>query len=700
MNFKKIFKYFPLIPTSILAGVLVVDLITILSIAVIKNIYYIRNLAILIAFVLLIPNISNSRWLKEKNIAEKIKALFFSVAGIYLAFFLLKLVLFPNISLEKQGTMNIYASVNTLLFATLSSIIVTIFGIFIFLLLRDLIYSKRRRSTDRNFRFLIYIISIQIIFLSIYKPADAQEISLKSGGTWGAIILLLLIVAMVANSFRNTWVNYLNKQQKLACLGWGIMLLPAAYVLIGLSYHRVIMFYSVSLGIFIRQVALFLSIYWSLAILSILFHLPTAGLYDRRKREIESLHNLSRAITLEFDPDKLVVMITNRSMEVIEADGAWLEVYDPATKQFHIASTANMNEIEQKVLATFSEKKISQWILENRDAVIINEAGRDERTQFLQRINTNIGSLMGVPLISYEKFMGILYAASLEEYAFGVEDRNMLQAFADQVAIALENARLVKESIVKERLEQELKIAHDAQMKLLPKSMPRLKGLEIDAICVTANEVGGDYYDFFKFNDHQLGIVVGDVSGKGAEAAFYMAEIKGIIESLCKTSQSPKEILIKTNETLYENWDRRAFITMIFCILDTKAQTLTCSRAGHCPLIFFNNKENKVRFVEPQGLGLGLEPGRKFSQIIEEKTIQLKPNDLFLFYTDGVVEARNNFQEEFGEQHLLEETAAIAQLSARDIRKKLVQEVQDFGGATKPHDDLTLVVVKIKSVPD
>ena len=476
------------------------------------------------------------------------------------------------------------------------------------------------------------------------------------------------------------------------------MLLPAAYVLIGLSYHRVIMFYSVSLGIFIRQVALFLSIYWSLAILSILFHLPTAGLYDRRKREIESLHNLSRAITLEFDPDKLAVMITNRSMEVIEADGAWLEVYDPETKQFHIASTANMNEIEQKVLTSFSEKKISRWILENRDAVIVNEAGRDERTQFLGRINTSIGSLLGVPLISYEKLMGILYAVSLEEYSFGVEDRNMLQAFADQVAIALENARLVKESIVKERLEQELKIAHDAQMKLLPKSMPRIKGLEIDAICVTANEVGGDYYDFFKFNDHQLGIVVGDVSGKGAEAAFYMAEIKGIIESLCKTSQSPKEILIKTNETLYESWDRRTFITMIFCIIDTKEKTLTYSRAGHCPLIFFNNEKNKASFIEPQGLGLGLEQGKKFSQIIEEKTIRLNPNDLFLFYTDGVVEARNNFQEEFGEKHLLEETASIAQLGARDIRKKLVQEVQTFEGVTKPHDDLTLVVVKVKSL--
>ncbi|MBD3287359.1 SpoIIE family protein phosphatase [candidate division KSB1 bacterium] len=694
---KKIFKFFPLIPTSILAGVFAVDLITIMSDAVIKNIYYIRNLAIIVAIVLLVPNISNLRWLKEKNIAEKIKALFFSVAGIYLAFFLLKLVLFPNISLEKQGTINIYASVNTLLFATLSSIIVTIFGIFIFLLLRDLIYSKRRRSTDRNFRFLIYIMCIQIIFLSIYKSSNAQEISLKSGGTWGAIILLLLIVTMVANSFRNTWVNYLNKQQKLACLGWGIMLLPAAYVLIGLSYHRVIMFYSVSLGIFIRQVALFLSIYWSLAILSILFHLPTAGLYDRRKREIESLHNLSRAITLEFDPDKLVGMITSRSMEVIEADGAWLEVYDPQTKKFHIASTANLNEIEQKILSTFSEKKISHWILDNRNAVIINEAARDDRTQFLQRINGSIGSLLGVPLISYEKFMGVLYAVSLEEYSFGVEDRNMLQAFADQVAIALENARLVKESIIKERLEQELKIAHDAQMKLLPKSMPRVKGLEIDAICVTANEVGGDYYDFFKFNDHQLGIVVGDVSGKGAEAAFYMAEIKGIIESLCKTTRSPKEILIKTNETLYENWDRSAFITMIFCIIDTKTKTLTCSRAGHCPLIYFNNEENRAAFIEPHGLGLGLEKGTKFSKIIEEKTITLNTEDLMLFYTDGVVEARNNFQEEFGENHLLEETAALAQLGAQDIRKKLVYEVQTFEGAAKPHDDLTLVVVKIKS---
>ena len=175
-----------------------------------------------------------------------------------------------------------------------------------------------------------------------------------------------------------------------------------------------------------------------------------------------------------------------------------------------------------------------------------------------------------------------------------------------------------------------------------------------------------------------------------------MAEVKGIIESLSKIHTSPKEILIKTNEILYENWDKKAFTTMIYSIIDVKEMKITHSRAGHCPLILFDYENGTTDFVQLNGIGLGLEKGIKFKRAIEEKTTPLKKNDVVIFYTDGVVEARNTAQEEFGEQNLLQGVSTLTHLSTSKIREQLVASVQEFEGNMKPHDDLTIIVVKVK----
>jgi serine phosphatase RsbU (regulator of sigma subunit) len=235
-------------------------------------------------------------------------------------------------------------------------------------------------------------------------------------------------------------------------------------------------------------------------------------------------------------------------------------------------------------------------------------------------------------------------------------------------------------------------VAHDAQRKLLPKRMPELAGFEIDAISITANEVGGDYYDFFEVED-KLGIAVGDVSGKGAKAAFYMAELKGIIEALSHIYYSPKDLMIQVNRTLGRNWEATTFISLIYAVLDIKKRELFFSRAGHCPLLFCPRR-GEPQFMEPRGLGLGLEFGKKFDDILAEQKIKLKTGDMLLLYTDGVVEARNSEQREFDQERLRTVAAKLAPLSARQIKDALVNEIRTFVGQARAHDDLTFVVLK------
>src|SRR5437868_14006854 len=164
----------------------------------------------------------------------------------------------------------------------------------------------------------------------------------------------------------------------------------------------------------------------------------------------------------------------------------------------------------------------------------------------------------------------------------------------------------------KKRMEEELRIARQIQMSLLPRGVLDFPGISMTALCVPAREVGGDYYDFFHVGDRQLGVLIADVSGKGTSAALYMAELKGLMLSLSRIHRSPRELLIDTNRIIAEHLDARSFITMTYAILDLRSRTMTYARAGHTPLIYLPGPgrtdalERHVQILAPDGLVLGL----------------------------------------------------------------------------------------------
>ena len=247
----------------------------------------------------------------------------------------------------------------------------------------------------------------------------------------------------------------------------------------------------------------------------------------------------------------------------------------------------------------------------------------------------------------------------------------------------------------RQRLQQELEIARAVQMSFLPKSNPRMVELDIASRCAPALEVGGDYYDFMDLSDKKLGVVVGDVSGKGTQAAFFMTLTKGFVHALAESSRSASAVLTQVNKLFYENVDRGVFISMVYGIFDTAGRTLTLARAGHNPVIMRKTQENQVQIVNPMGLALGLDPGDTFSKSIQEVTIPFQSGDLFVFYTDGFPEAMNKTLEEFGEDRLCETVQRYAQGSAAEIMDGVFADMRQFVGKAKQHDDMTIVVVKI-----
>jgi sigma-B regulation protein RsbU (phosphoserine phosphatase) len=260
---------------------------------------------------------------------------------------------------------------------------------------------------------------------------------------------------------------------------------------------------------------------------------------------------------------------------------------------------------------------------------------------------------------------------------------------------------LLETEAEKKRLEEELRIAREIQMSLLPRGALSVPGLEITALCVPAREVGGDYYDFFALGDRRVAVLVADVSGKGTSAALYMAELKGLLLALAQRYQSPKELLIEVNRILADNLDSRSFITMTYAVIDLREGTMSYARAGHTPMIYVPANgpgRGTAHVLQPNGLVLGLRIDgihERFVQLLEEETIEIGRGDLFVLYTDGITEAMNLEAEMFGESRLSRIVEEHGHLRSAELRERILREVEAFVGTADQHDDLTLILVKV-----
>jgi serine phosphatase RsbU (regulator of sigma subunit) len=260
---------------------------------------------------------------------------------------------------------------------------------------------------------------------------------------------------------------------------------------------------------------------------------------------------------------------------------------------------------------------------------------------------------------------------------------------------------LLQQKAEKERLAQELKVARDIQMSLLPQGPVRMRGLALMGYCEPAREVGGDYYDFLRLDDHRLGVLIADVAGKGTSAALYMAELKGLMLSLSQRHRSPRALLIDANRIMSQQLDPRSFITMTYLLIDLEARTLTHARAGHCPLLHrpaLDGDLPRIRTLTPDGLVLGLQidNGETFERLLEEVTLPLTAGDLFVLYTDGITEATNDAGEWFGDRRLATLIEDHGTLPFDQLRERMLREVEVFAGAQAQHDDMTWVLVRVE----
>jgi hypothetical protein len=283
-------------------------------------------------------------------------------------------------------------------------------------------------------------------------------------------------------------------------------------------------------------------------------------------------------------------------------------------------------------------------------------------------------------------FTGILLLIGSAAVYAGVEERLLPEYVPGYV----------EELAQEQRIKQELQIARDVHQSFLPSAIPAIAGLDIAAVCKPSSETGGDYYDFIPLDDHRVAVAVGDVSGKGIQAAFYMTLVKGMLHSLCRETDSPAKVLQKANRLFYDNAPKGTFVSLIYGIIDLQAATFTFARAGHNPVLHFQSSSGAVRELRPDGLGMGLTKGKIFDNKISEIKLSITEDDLFLLYTDGIVEALNQAHQFYGMDNLIKLVKRQNCNSASEIVSAVSEEVSRFIGQARQHDDMTLMAIRFR----
>jgi len=245
-----------------------------------------------------------------------------------------------------------------------------------------------------------------------------------------------------------------------------------------------------------------------------------------------------------------------------------------------------------------------------------------------------------------------------------------------------------------ERLQKELAVAGVIQMHSLPRENPIVPGLSVAGTCISATEVGGDYYDYLKFSNGKFGLLVGDVSGKGTSAALYMSKLQGIVRALQHLHHTPARLLIAVNDLIHGSIEKTSFITLTYAVFDLDKKRVTLSRAGHNATLYIQAEDH--HFLIPHGLGLGLTSRERFEGGLEEVNLKLNSGEILVFYTDGLIEARNINDEEFGEDRLVELIAAHRGLDAKALNQRIIEEVKKFVGYARQYDDMTVLVAKVE----
>lgn len=401
---------------------------------------------------------------------------------------------------------------------------------------------------------------------------------------------------------------------------------------------------------------------------------------------------ITRKISTSTELDDILNFIISSAHEVIPYNAAGIFLLDPESQTVRYVVGRGYHDLDQIEVPLRKHLGIVGWVISTGESVIAAEV--EENSNYLN-FREETRSQLTVPIVSDGKVIGAFNLENDRPDSFTEKDLEWLTVLATQVAIALDKAILHQELLEKKRLDEELRIAREVQLSLLPTASPKLEGLDIAGINVPSRNIGGDYFDFIPIVHGHLGIVIADVVGKGIPASLIMASFRAFLRAEIRNNYAIQIIFAKVNDLLYEILQPHQFVTAFYGVLDLEQRRFTYSNAGHHPALLLR-PDGKWRHLKSGGIVLGIFEGAAY----DEQFIDLIPGDLLILYTDGLVEAENKAGEMFGRKRLERFVRARAHLNAEELCEAIYVEMKRFSKESRLEDDTTIVVAKLLSPAD
>ena len=419
--------------------------------------------------------------------------------------------------------------------------------------------------------------------------------------------------------------------------------------------------------------------------------IENARLYTRVSKQAKTLvllNEISRELTSILDLDQLLKRIGDLLTRVIDYQMFSILLLDEGgTKLQHRFSLRFQENIHLKHDIPLGDGLVGASAASGQ-AILVPDVSKDAR---YISVNPETRSELCVPLIYKDKVIGVLDLEHTRRGYFTEDHMRTITTLAAQIAIAIENARLYEQiSRQEKRLEQDLMLARELQYRLLPHSCPTLKTAEIAAKFMPARTIGGDLYDFVSYSGSQTAVAIGDVSGKGAPAAIYAALVSGIIRSHAAEEPGAAQMLEAINLSLAERPIEAQYVSIIFAVWDDNQRILQIANSGLPRPIYCH--QGKVERIEATGLPLGLFPSAEY----DEFTFRAVPGDAFVFFSDGILDARNQHGNTFGRERAEQIVTRNCHKSADEIVTLIFQSVNDFVGDTEQFDDQSVVAIKVR----
>jgi sigma-B regulation protein RsbU (phosphoserine phosphatase) len=397
------------------------------------------------------------------------------------------------------------------------------------------------------------------------------------------------------------------------------------------------------------------------------------------------------ALLSETSLDETLKLVVDLVFDAIPAERGFLFLFDESELALKVSRTRRGPGEPPNTADVQISRAISERVFRERVAVLTSDALHDPRFQGSNSIILSaVRSVMAVPLTLAEQTFGMIYVDNPYDSRFTEEDLQVLTTIAGVASIKIENAKLAEERLEARRLQEELKVASEIQLRLQPACPPPVNGYSICAYSIPSREIGGDYYDYIdRKKQGRMALALGDVSGKGIGAALLMSSLHAALRAQTQTSNPIREMMGHLNAYIAENSPENKFLTLFYSELDPLTGDLYFANAGHNPPILCRATGTLER-LEATGLPIGILHDATYT----EGCVRLWPGDVLVVYSDGITESVNLADEEFGEERLVTVVQKNLVSSSSKIRDRIDEALSRFVGTAAPVDDMTLLILK------